>query len=531
MTLRSAAVLASALALAAAAPGGERITLRTEGRLTDRAGEIVPDGNYVMEFRLYRDAEGGTPLWAETRADANRVRVASGRIRLELGEVRALPPSLLKEDAALFLEVLADLNGNGIDDSDAFRPRTRLNTTPYIALGTESEASQEPARSDNGGLSLLPIDAWVGEVEIIVGPEGATGPAGPAGATGPQGPTGPTGAAGSTGPAGEAGPTGPQGEPGPQGPEGDRGEPGPAGADGAPGEPGPTGPTGPAGADGATGPAGPQGPRGLQGEPGSQGPQGAPGEKGEKGDQGDPGPPGPQGPPGPPGQVVYAEGTAGAVVEGPRGPQGEKGLAGDRGPQGERGPQGLTGPMGPAGPVGPAGRDGRDGAPGPQGPPGQTIVVNAAAGGAALVAAGPLLEFADRTETVRFDSPLDGEWRALSSLSITVPGPGRVLAEANGRVRFFIAGSDGATAFYSGLSTQASGRPQNAPAMIELTGNRPGETLSFHTRHVFPVGAPGELTVHWLGMAFAESAESATVFVTPAQMSLTYFPAAEATGQ
>ena len=119
-------------------------------------------------------------------------------------------------------------------------------------------------------------------IPLLVGAQGARGPAGRDGADGQDGADGMDGAAGA---------------PGRTGPKGDTGDQGPRGEMGATGLQGPVGMTGPVGNPGPRGETGPRGPAGADST-----------VAGPKGDQGD------RGPAGPAGQGVPTGGTTGQAL-------------------------------------------------------------------------------------------------------------------------------------------------------------------------------------------------------------------------
>ncbi len=313
----------------------------------------TPDsGTLAVTYRLYRQAEGGSPVWEETQ----EITIdAAGHYSLRLGSVQPL-------SAELFNGSLAWV-GIQVAGESELSPRYVLASVPYAyraAAANTVIAGGQPVIDPETG-------EWLGPSEM--GATGPTGPTGADGAAGPAGPTGLTGQVGPTGPEGVAGPPGPQGVAGSDGlpgPTGAQGPIGPTGPQGAMGPAGPTGPQGVAGVTGATGPAGATGSVGAPGPTGPTGPQGIQGIAGAVGPQGIQGVAGPQGPTGPQG----LQGLQG--VQGPVGPTGPQGLAGIQGPQGIQGLTGLTGAQGPTGPTGPQGIQGLTGATGPQGPAGPT---------------------------------------------------------------------------------------------------------------------------------------------------------------
>lgn len=70
------------------------VTLSYPGRLTDAAGQPVPDGAYAFIFTLYVSPAGGEPLWSETQDD---VAVSAGAFSAVLGRVNAIPANLLAQ--------------------------------------------------------------------------------------------------------------------------------------------------------------------------------------------------------------------------------------------------------------------------------------------------------------------------------------------------------------------------------------------------------------------------------------------------
>jgi len=335
---------------------------------------------------------------------------------------------------------------------------------PGTYLLTVVRARRRGERDDEDASRFGAFDLSVG----AVGPQGLVGPMGPAG---PQGLTGATGAAGPQGIQGLAGAQGAKGDAGAQGPKGD------TGLAGATGATGPQGAKGDAGVQGVAGPIGPAGPQGSQGEAGTPGVQGVPGAvglQGAKGDAGVQGVAGPVGPAGPQGSQGEA-GTPGVQgVAGPLGPAGPQGLTGTAGPQGATGPagpqglkgdtgltgatgatgaQGLQGLQGVAGPTGASGANGLPGAKGDtgaqglQGPQGSQGVQGPT--GPADQCASRLLGFVAGKyypPSLPLENPVTDSHadhltnNAVVNLSVSVPGPGLIIWEANGRLTSYIPG-------------------------------------------------------------------------------------------
>jgi hypothetical protein len=91
-------VIATILALAVILPGAgiamalgpqpAAETIAYPGRLSDDAGQPVPDGDYDFTFALYDALEGGSLLWSETQS---RVAVKGGAFTALLGSANPIP--------------------------------------------------------------------------------------------------------------------------------------------------------------------------------------------------------------------------------------------------------------------------------------------------------------------------------------------------------------------------------------------------------------------------------------------------------
>lgn len=79
--------------------------LNFQGRLTDNAGNIRPDGLYNMQFKIYDASTAGTLLWSETRETTARVQVTNGLFSTQLGDVTSLPPSIFNNPSPRHFEI------------------------------------------------------------------------------------------------------------------------------------------------------------------------------------------------------------------------------------------------------------------------------------------------------------------------------------------------------------------------------------------------------------------------------------------
>lgn len=73
-----------------------------QGRLTNGAGNVMPDGLYNIKFRIWNAASAGTNTWTETRETTNRIQVTNGLFSVQLGDVTALSPSLFNSQPMYF---------------------------------------------------------------------------------------------------------------------------------------------------------------------------------------------------------------------------------------------------------------------------------------------------------------------------------------------------------------------------------------------------------------------------------------------
>lgn len=106
-------------------------TLGIQGILKKANGNAVDDGSYALKFRLYEQAEGGTPIWEETQPD---VEVVGGIYTATLGTVVALDPPF---DTIYYL-------GVSVGSTSEMLPRIRLTTAPY-AMALFGNTNQFPS--------------------------------------------------------------------------------------------------------------------------------------------------------------------------------------------------------------------------------------------------------------------------------------------------------------------------------------------------------------------------------------------------
>lgn len=93
-------------------------TINYQGVLKDASGNVVPNGNYDLTFKLYDSEVAGTALWSETK----NLAVTDGIINTQLGSATPLPSNIF--DAALWLAIKV---GAGSE----LTPRIGLASVPY----------------------------------------------------------------------------------------------------------------------------------------------------------------------------------------------------------------------------------------------------------------------------------------------------------------------------------------------------------------------------------------------------------------
>jgi hypothetical protein len=93
-------------------------TANYQGVLKDALGNIVPDGNYNITFKLYDSVVGGTVLWTEAKV----VNIVGGIINTQLGSVVPLNSNLF---------IGATWLGITIEAGSELTPRIALTSAPY----------------------------------------------------------------------------------------------------------------------------------------------------------------------------------------------------------------------------------------------------------------------------------------------------------------------------------------------------------------------------------------------------------------
>jgi hypothetical protein len=108
-----------------------------QGRLTDTAGNIKPNGTYNMKLKLYTVDTGGSSVWSEDRlvSATQGVTVTNGLFSIQLGSITSLPANLFAS-GALYLEVELPTPASATTSSPvwtegAMTPRNQMATSAY----------------------------------------------------------------------------------------------------------------------------------------------------------------------------------------------------------------------------------------------------------------------------------------------------------------------------------------------------------------------------------------------------------------
>lgn len=110
-----AAALAGVLLASVAAAQTVPRLLPFQARLTDVTGQPLPDGARVVQFQIFGEPTGSTPLWA---GEVHRVTLNGGLVNVMLGSKNPLPtdrpddPSRSFFDATLYLQITPDANAD-----------------------------------------------------------------------------------------------------------------------------------------------------------------------------------------------------------------------------------------------------------------------------------------------------------------------------------------------------------------------------------------------------------------------------------
>lgn len=120
-------------------------TIPHQGRLANAAGE-PPTDMVNMEFRLFDVPTGGTPLWIETWAMENSVRVTDGLFSVMPGSLNTNLASVVQSHSTLYL-------GLAVGAENEMTPRVQLGSVPFsIGSLTIADNSIATVKIANGAV-------------------------------------------------------------------------------------------------------------------------------------------------------------------------------------------------------------------------------------------------------------------------------------------------------------------------------------------------------------------------------------------
>jgi len=129
----------------AAVPG----EISFQGVLRDDAGNVVPDGNYDILFRIYTVETGGSSIWSDTM----NVAVQGGVFNVLLGSGNPLDSLIF---TSTFWVAMA------VDGGPELAPRTQMTTVPYAMIAVDTVpnivSSVEGVANDQGDINLVEGD-------------------------------------------------------------------------------------------------------------------------------------------------------------------------------------------------------------------------------------------------------------------------------------------------------------------------------------------------------------------------------------
>ncbi len=105
-------------------PDGVPSLISYQGRLTDAAGDPVPDGEYLITFAIWSDSISTDPGDRKWISPDCPVLVINGLFNWQLGSRVPLPPEIFVNDTALWL-------GVKVGDDSELMPRRRVASNPF----------------------------------------------------------------------------------------------------------------------------------------------------------------------------------------------------------------------------------------------------------------------------------------------------------------------------------------------------------------------------------------------------------------
>lgn len=136
--------------------------LNYQARLLNSSGNLVADGYYNLEFKLYDADSGGSALWTETYYDSNgvtagndnRVRVVNGYMSVNLGSQTAFPALNWDQDMWLTINVGGTTQTATPTWDGEMNPRIKLTSVPYAFQANSSRSLNQDQGTYTGTLDF-----------------------------------------------------------------------------------------------------------------------------------------------------------------------------------------------------------------------------------------------------------------------------------------------------------------------------------------------------------------------------------------
>lgn len=132
--------------------------LNFQARLYGSSGNVVPDGYYNVEFKLYSASSGGSALWTETYYDSNgvtagndnRLRLVNGYFSANLGSLTAFGALNWDQEMWLTMNVGGSTQTATPTYDGEMTPRVKLTAVPYaFRAGAVTDSSGNAYTADD----------------------------------------------------------------------------------------------------------------------------------------------------------------------------------------------------------------------------------------------------------------------------------------------------------------------------------------------------------------------------------------------
>jgi hypothetical protein len=115
------------------------VRLAYQGQLSDGAGDPVADGLYLMQFRMYSEAGGGTELWD---SDYRTIQVTDGLFAYTLGDTVDVPAETFQNWSDVYL-------GIKVGTDPEMTPRIHLAYSGHSVMALKSLLADQAGEASN----------------------------------------------------------------------------------------------------------------------------------------------------------------------------------------------------------------------------------------------------------------------------------------------------------------------------------------------------------------------------------------------